>query len=95
MSASPPGHTGAVGGVLNMARGFGTALGVALAGALFAGVAGPSGVAVVNAGHGLTVALATLGCLALATGVALLLHGRRHERSYTSTTHSEVYSCQA
>ena len=35
MSASPPGHAGVTGGMLNMTRGLGTALGVALAGALF------------------------------------------------------------
>jgi hypothetical protein len=33
MSASPPGHAGVVSGILNMTRGIGTALGVAVAGA--------------------------------------------------------------
>jgi EmrB/QacA subfamily drug resistance transporter len=81
MSASPAGHTGVVSGMLNMTRGIGTALGVAIAGALYTAAAGASGA---NAGHagvsaaesGLTVALAVLGLLALATGLALLFSAR-------------------
>ena len=78
MSASPPGHTGVVSGVLNMTRGLGTALGVALTGALFTAVVGVIGAnvaraSVAAAGHGLTVALGVLGVLALVTGSALLL----------------------
>ncbi|HUA46219.1 MAG TPA: MFS transporter [Solirubrobacteraceae bacterium] len=78
MSASPPGHTGVVSGVLNMTRGLGTALGVALTGALFTAVVGVNGAnvaraSVAAAGHGLTVALGVLGVLALVTGSALLL----------------------
>lgn len=78
MSASPPGHTGVVSGVLNMTRGLGTALGVALTGALFTAVAGVTGAnaaraSVAAAGHGLTVALGVLGVLALLTGAALLI----------------------
>ena len=74
MSASPAGHAGAVGGVLNMSRGFGTALGVAVAGALYTAVSGSShGVSSDVAARGLTAAMLTLACLALATGVTLLL----------------------
>jgi EmrB/QacA subfamily drug resistance transporter len=78
MSASPPGHTGVVSGVLNMTRGLGTALGVALTGAIFTAVAGVTGAdvaqaSVAAAGHGLTVALGVLGVMALVTGSALLI----------------------
>jgi EmrB/QacA subfamily drug resistance transporter len=81
MSASPPGHAGVTGGVLNMTRGLGTALGVALAGALFTAGAGIAGAHVAQAdiavvGHGLTTALGVLGLVTLATGIALLLGGR-------------------
>jgi EmrB/QacA subfamily drug resistance transporter len=79
MSASPPGHTGVVSGVLNMTRGMGTALGVALAGALFTAAAdvghGPTDGAA--AAHGLTVAFIALGSIALVTGLALVLNRSR------------------
>lgn len=64
MAASPPGHTGVVSGMLNMTRGLGTALGVALTGALFTAVAGITG------------ALGLLGVLTIATGSALLVRVR-------------------
>jgi EmrB/QacA subfamily drug resistance transporter len=64
MSASPKGHTGVVGGVLNMTRGVGTALGVALASALYVSASGPA--------SGLTVAFAALAGTALLTALALL-----------------------
>jgi EmrB/QacA subfamily drug resistance transporter len=78
MSASPAGHAGVVSGVLNMTRGMGTALGVALAGAIYTAAAGLSGLAlapngVTDAAHGLTVTLVVLGVMALGTGLALLL----------------------
>ena len=75
MSASPEGHTGVVSGVLNMTRGFGTALGVAVASALYIAASGASGggAAPEAAASGLTVALAALGSIALAAAVALLL----------------------
>jgi MFS family permease len=66
MSAAPDGQTGLVGGLLNMSRAAGTAIGVALAGALY------------TAG-GITVAAAALAGLALLVGLALLL-GRRGVR---------------
>ena len=88
MSASPVGHTGVVGGVLNMTRGIGTALGVALGSALYTAAAGLSGgtaahATATSAADGLTTALGVLGVIALATGVALLLRrgaGRGRER---------------
>jgi EmrB/QacA subfamily drug resistance transporter len=81
MSASPPGHAGVTGGVLNMTRGLGTALGVALAGALFTIGAGVAGAHVAQAGttvvgHGLTTALGVLGLVTLATGVTLVFSDR-------------------
>ena len=80
MSASPPGHAGVVGGMLNMTRGLGTALGVALTGALLTAVAAATGATASRAGaaaagHGLTAAFGVLGLLALATGSALLWRG--------------------
>ncbi len=59
MSRSPTGHTGVVSGVLNMTRGFGTALGVALASGLYTAAAGVGGADVSHAttaaaAHGLT-----------------------------------------
>jgi predicted MFS family arabinose efflux permease len=78
MAASPEGHTGVVSGVLNMSRGIGTALGVAVAGALYlaAGTSavGASGARTLAAAarNGLVVSLAALGALALVAGLALL-----------------------
>jgi EmrB/QacA subfamily drug resistance transporter len=78
MSASPPGQAGLVSGLLNMARGLGTALGVAVAGALYAAVtrigdASAGHTSAVDPGSGLTAALVVLGALALASGLILLL----------------------
>ena len=71
MSAAPAGHTGIVSGVLNMTRGMGTALGVALASALYLATAGASNTG--DAAHGLTAALAVFAGLALAVGLTILL----------------------
>jgi MFS family permease len=74
MSAAPSGHTGVVGGILNMTRGAGTALGIAVASALYlgaAGFAGAGGHDIIAAGHGLTLVMAVLGCCGLAVGAAL------------------------
>jgi MFS family permease len=62
MSAAPEGRTGLVGGVLNMTRAGGTALGIAVAGALY------------SAG-GLTLTAASLAALGLLVGIALLAGG--------------------
>ena len=67
MWASPAGHAGVTGGLLNMTRGLGTALGVALAGALFTAGAHGGRADAVSAGHGLTTALGVLGLATLAT----------------------------
>jgi EmrB/QacA subfamily drug resistance transporter len=77
MAAAPAGRTGVISGVLNMTRGMGTALGIALAGAVYIAAAGASGAAVARtsaaaAGRGLTVTFAVLGALALLTGLVLL-----------------------
>ena len=79
MSASPPGHAGVVSGMLNMTRGLGTALGVALTATVFTALAGVTGANLPHAsaaGHGLIAALGVLGVLALITGAALLLRAR-------------------
>jgi EmrB/QacA subfamily drug resistance transporter len=60
MRAAPRGHTGLVGGLVNMARGSGTAVGVAAAGALY--VAG-----------GLSLAMAVLGLAGLVAAACLKL----------------------
>ncbi len=66
MAAAPGGQTGLVGGILNMTRGTGTALGVAVAGAVYTAAADTGG-----AGHGLTLAMAMMSGLALAVAVWL------------------------
>lgn len=83
MAASPKGHTGVVGGVLNMTRGIGTALGVALASALYIAASGTSGTgaAPAAAARGLMLSLAALGALALAAGLALLLRPDTADRA--------------
>jgi EmrB/QacA subfamily drug resistance transporter len=76
MAAAPAGHAGLVGGVLNMTRGAGTALGVAVASALYLGAAGfhkAGGLEIAAAGQGLTLVMATLGCAALLLAAGLLL----------------------
>jgi EmrB/QacA subfamily drug resistance transporter len=75
MSASPKGYAGMLSGVLNMTRGVGTALGVALASALYIAASGASGAGAPPgaAASGLTLALASLGSIVLAAAVALLL----------------------
>ena len=63
-----------ISGVLNMTRGIGTALGVALASAIYTAIVRTSGTHATPgaAAYGLAVTLATLACLALAVGLALL-----------------------
>jgi EmrB/QacA subfamily drug resistance transporter len=73
MIASPPGHAGVISGVLNMTRGVGTALGVALASALYTAAARANGAHATHAGHGLAVTLVVLGSVALTVGLALLV----------------------
>lgn len=79
MAAAPGGHTGLVGGLLNMTRGAGTALGVAVAGSIYAAAADAGGTA-----HGLTLAMVTLCGLALAVAVGLLVERRSGPGAYSS-----------
>ncbi|MGN6170125.1 MAG: MFS transporter [Solirubrobacteraceae bacterium] len=82
MSAAPDGRTGLVGGMLNMTRGAGTALGVAVATVIYTAAAGVSGAVASSAGtasasQGLTLTMAIMAVLALATGLALAARSRR------------------
>ena len=67
MGAAPAGYRGLIGGLLNMTRGTGTALGVAVAAALYAA----------GGRNGLTVAMAALGGASLIAAAALKLHDPR------------------
>jgi EmrB/QacA subfamily drug resistance transporter len=76
MAAAPRGLIGLVGGMLNMTRGTGTALGVAIATVIYTAAAGVSGadaagVGTAAAGHALTVTMIILAALALSSGLAL------------------------
>jgi MFS family permease len=64
MSAAPTGYTGLIGGLLNMTRGAGTALGVAVAGALYTS----------GGGHRFALAMAALGAAGVVAGAGLKLH---------------------
>ena len=83
---------GVVSGVLNMTRGMGTAVGVALASAIYIAAAGASStrVAPAAAAHGLTAALAVLGSVALAGGLSLLLSRRRANAGASSRWHERA-----
>lgn len=80
MAAAPRGLTGLVGGMLNMTRGTGTALGVAIATVVTAtagvGGAGAAGAGMAAAGHALTVTMIILAGLALSTGLRLAARAR-------------------
>jgi EmrB/QacA subfamily drug resistance transporter len=76
MRAAASGHAGAMSGVLNMTRGLGTALGVALASLLYASAGGPG---VAGADRGLMVALLALAALALVTAAVLAAVARSPE----------------
>ncbi len=91
MAAAPDGHTGLLGGILNMTRGTGTALGMALAGVLYTAAATASGASAGSstpAAHGLTLVLAALGAVALATGLALARRRRRSSATVSWVTPS-------
>jgi MFS family permease len=73
MNTAPRARAGTLSGVLNTTRGLGTALGVTVAGAIYAATGAPGGKrptsavpAVALAGHGLTVTLLALAALAVA-----------------------------
>jgi EmrB/QacA subfamily drug resistance transporter len=77
MGAAPSSHAGAAAGILNMTRGLGTALGVALAGLTYALVAGGPHATAAAAGRGLSATTVLLAGLALlAVGVVRLARGR-------------------
>jgi len=92
MASAPAGYAGVVSGVLNMTRGMGTAVGVALASAIYIAAAGASStrVAPAAAARGLTVALAVLGSVALAGGLSLLLSRRRANAGASSRWHERA-----
>ena len=95
MGASPRGHAGVVSGVLNMTRGMGTAVGVALASAIYISAAGPSATRSVSAAaHGFTAALAVLGFAALAVGLSLLLIRNRADTRAESRRRPFTYPTQ-
>ena len=81
MGAAPAGRSGVVGGMLNVTRALGTALGIAVTSLLYAagsGIAGqPAGhVSSSAAAHGLTLALGVWAAVAVCVGAALLLTPR-------------------
>jgi EmrB/QacA subfamily drug resistance transporter len=76
MMNAPRDQAGVASGVLNMSRGTGTALGVALTGLVFGIVAGRHPGALAT-GHGFTAATALLGGIAVLAGVLAALRGKR------------------
>jgi MFS family permease len=72
MGAAPAAQAGMASGVLNMTRGLGTALGLAVTGSVFTAAGGDMGVTTAAA-HAFTVAVAVLGCVAVLAGVLSLL----------------------
>lgn len=81
MGAAPPSHAGSAAGILNMTRGLGTALGVALAGLTYALVAGGPHPIPAAAGRGLTATTGLLAGLAL-LAVAAIRVARRGPRPH-------------
>jgi hypothetical protein len=80
MAAAPARRTGVVSGVLNMARGLGTALGVAIASLLYTTAAGVSGASPLDVGasaadHGIAVAVGVLAVIAVLTAGLVLVLG--------------------
>lgn len=78
MRSAPPNVAGSASGVLNMTRGLGTALGVALGGLVFALAQGPPGVGAIAGrdSRGMTAVAITLVALSLASAVLAGLRGR-------------------
>ncbi|MGH9485809.1 MAG: MFS transporter, partial [Terriglobales bacterium] len=71
MARAPRSHSGLAGGILNMTRGIGTSLGVALTGLVFTLVGG-FGAAGIRLGENLALTRGFVGAMAFLTGVALL-----------------------
>jgi MFS family permease len=74
MGAAPEQHAGMASGVLNMTRGLGTALGLAVTGTVFTVAGGDRGhggasVAMADAAHAFTVAAYVLAAIAAAAGL--------------------------
>jgi MFS family permease len=87
MGAAPPAYAGAAAGILNMTRGLGTALGVAVAGLTYALVAGGPQAAPSAADRGLTVTAGVLAGLALLAGCAVGVARRRTGPQHDHTDH--------
>jgi len=85
MGSAPPQQAGMASGILNMTRGLGTALGLALTGLLFSVSGGVSG-GPEGADHAFTVTAVLLGAIAAGAGlVATLPLGSRPGKRLTST----------
>ncbi len=82
MGAAPPDQAGMASGILNMTRGFGTALGLALTGLVFSVSGGTR-----SPGHAFSVAAVTLGCIAVASA---LIAGLRSNGTLADATLSSV-----
>jgi MFS family permease len=74
MGAAPESHAGMASGVLNMTRGLGTALGLAVTGTVFTVAGGDVGE---GAPHAFTVTAYVLAAIALAAGVVSALRPAR------------------
>ncbi len=72
MGAAPGQQAGMASGVLNMTRGIGTALGLAVTGSIFVGAGGDAGSAA-GADHAFTVTAYVLAAIAAAAGVVSAL----------------------
>jgi MFS family permease len=75
MGAAPESHAGMASGVLNMTRGLGTALGLAVTGTVFTAAGGSVDA---QAAHAFTVTAYVLGAVALAAGVVAALRPTGH-----------------
>lgn len=80
MAAAPADRTGVVSGILNMARGLGTAFGVAITSLLYLAAAGAWGASqlaasAITAGRGLTVAVGVLALIAVVSSVLVFVDG--------------------
>ena len=74
MGAAPESHAGMASGVLNMTRGLGTALGLAITGTVFTVAGGDVGG---GAAHAFSVTAYVLAAIALAAGVVSALRPAR------------------
>ncbi|HVC70259.1 MAG TPA: MFS transporter [Acidimicrobiales bacterium] len=84
MSATPRAHTGTTGGLLNMTRGLGTALGLSLTGLVFGHFAAHHN-SVAGATSGFHSALLFLAAIAAMAGLTAASPGRRHSPASLSS----------